>query len=49
MNLSTTLLLLAFIVGSPPNRVETGFTAAISEIVEPYGTCSPRLPVMPER
>jgi hypothetical protein len=34
MNLSTTLLLLAFIVGSPSNRVDAGITAAIREIVE---------------
>jgi hypothetical protein len=47
MNLSTTLLLLAFIVGSPSNRVEAGITAAIHEIVELYGTCNSRLPVVP--
>jgi len=47
MNSSTTLLLLAFIVGSPSNRVEAGITAAIREIVELYGTRNSRLPVVP--
>jgi hypothetical protein len=47
MNLSTTLLLLAFIVGSPSNRVDAGITGAIREIVELYGTCNSRLPMVP--
>jgi len=47
MNLSTTLLLLVFIVGSPSNRVDAGITAAIREIVDLYGTCDSRLPMVP--